>query len=239
MREQGEATPDRGGLPRVPGPAVTVPRVSDAWPLVGTRVVDLSSGLAGAYCTKLLADGGADVVKVEDPVGDPLRRESESGAAIPPGEDGALFRFLSTSKDSVVASAATDVDVDLVHVLLDEAEIVVWSAGTSVADDPRFAPERLWRERPGLVVTALSPFGLDGPWRDRRPPTSPGRRSAAVMCSAALPTARRRLAMPGSGTVDSADNLPRLRLPPTVAILRAVLGGGRPRSIIGRSLRSL
>ena len=141
--------------------------MSDAWPLVGTRVVDLSSGLAGAYCTKLLADGGADVVKVEDPVGDPLRRESESGAAIPPGEDGALFRFLSTSKDSVVASAATDVDVDLVHALLDEAEIVVWSAGTSVADDPRFAPERLWRERPGLVVTALSPFGLDGPWRDR------------------------------------------------------------------------
>ena len=58
----------------------------------------------------------------------------------PPGEDGALFRFLSTSKDSVVASAATDVDVDLVHALLDEAEIVVWSAGTSVADDPRFAP---------------------------------------------------------------------------------------------------
>ena len=56
-----------------------------AWPLAGTRVVDLSSGLAGAYCTKLLADGGADVVKVEDPAGDPLRRESESGAPIADG----------------------------------------------------------------------------------------------------------------------------------------------------------
>ena len=80
--------------------------VSDAWPLAGTRVVDLSSGLAGAYCTKLLADGGAEVVKVEDRSGDPLRRESESGAPIADGEDGAFFRFLSTSKDSVVASAS-------------------------------------------------------------------------------------------------------------------------------------
>ena len=79
-----------------------------AWPLAGTRVVDLSTGLAGAYCTKLLADGGADVVKVEDPGGDPLRRWSESGAEPAPGEDGALFRFLSTSKDSVVASAGSD-----------------------------------------------------------------------------------------------------------------------------------
>jgi crotonobetainyl-CoA:carnitine CoA-transferase CaiB-like acyl-CoA transferase len=141
--------------------------VSDAWPLVGTRVVDLSSGLAGAYCTKLLADGGADVVKVEDPAGDPLRRESESGAPIPPGEDGAFFRFLSTSKDSVVASAAATADVDRVQALVDDAEIVVWSAGTSVADDPRFAPGRLHRERPGVIVTALSPFGLDGPWCNR------------------------------------------------------------------------
>ena len=43
--------------------------VNDSWPLAGTSVVDLSTGLAGAYCTKLLADGGADVVKVEDPDG--------------------------------------------------------------------------------------------------------------------------------------------------------------------------
>jgi hypothetical protein len=174
--------------------------VSDAWPLVGTRVVDLSSGLAGAYCTKLLADGGADVVKVEDPAGDPLRRRSESGAAIPPGEDGAFFRFLSTSKDSVVASAVTDADVGLVHGLLDDAEIVVWSAGMSVADDPRFTPDRLSRTRPGVVVTALSPFGLDGPWRDRPPPTSPGRRCVAVTCSAALPTARRCCAEASRGS---------------------------------------
>ena len=122
------------------------------WPLVGTRVVDVSSGIAGAYCTKLMADGGADVVKIEDPEGDPLRRRAEGGA---------LFQFLSTSKDSVVADAA------LARELIVDADIVVWSSGSSIADDPDLAPTRLYRDFPQLVVVALSPFGLGGPWRDR------------------------------------------------------------------------
>jgi crotonobetainyl-CoA:carnitine CoA-transferase CaiB-like acyl-CoA transferase len=137
------------------------------WPLAGTRVVDLSTGLAGAYCTKFFADGGADVVKVEDPDGDPLRRWSESGAELAPGEDGALFRFLSASKDSVAASATSDTDIELVRALLAEAEIIAWSAGSSVADDPRFSAAALHREHPRAVVVALGPFGLDGPWCDR------------------------------------------------------------------------
>lgn len=57
-------------------------------PLHGYTVVELSAGIAGAYCTKLLADGGARVVKIESPQGDPLRRWSASGARIEPGSDG-------------------------------------------------------------------------------------------------------------------------------------------------------
>ena len=142
--------------------------MSDAWPLAGTKVVDLSSGLAGAYCTKLLADGGADVVKVEDPTGDPLRRESESGAPIAEGDDGAFFRFLSTSKDSVVASATSDRDVELVAAAGRRrrrrrvVERVRRSPTTRAS-----RPARCTRRIPVLVVAAVSPFGLDGPWRDR------------------------------------------------------------------------
>src|SRR5690242_20001723 len=71
-------------------------------PLDGYTVIDLSSGIAGAYATKILADGGAAVIKVESPEGDPLRRWSASGADIGPDRDGALFAFLAGGKRSVV-----------------------------------------------------------------------------------------------------------------------------------------
>jgi crotonobetainyl-CoA:carnitine CoA-transferase CaiB-like acyl-CoA transferase len=138
-----------------------------AGPLDGYTVVDLSSGIAGAYCTKLLADGGAAVVKIETTEGDPLRRWSASGAAIAPGDDGALFSFLSCSKQSVVAAPDVAADVALVERLLGAADAVVWSRGSALAELDAFAPEAIHRRYPHLVVTAITPFGLDGPWRDR------------------------------------------------------------------------
>src|SRR5262245_15004966 len=108
--------------------------MSESWPLAGVQVVDLSSGLAGAYCAKLLADGGATVVKVEDPGGDPLRRVVECAAPLAADEDGALFRFLCASSESVVADVAFTLD------LVARADVVVWSRGTAIADGPACAP---------------------------------------------------------------------------------------------------
>ena len=132
-------------------------------PLAGYPVIDLSTGIAGAYCTKLLADGGAAVIKVEAPEGDPLRQWSSSGAPI--DGDGALFSFLAGSKHSVVADPDVDDDLELVNGLLAAAGAVVWSTGSAVAG--RFAPAQIRRTHPHLVVTSITPFGLDGPWRDR------------------------------------------------------------------------
>ncbi len=87
-------------------------------PLDGYTVIDLSVGIAGAYCTKLLADGGAEVIKVEPPEGDPLRRWSASGAEIKAGDDGALFSFLACSKHSVVVDPENPDDVSLLRGLL-------------------------------------------------------------------------------------------------------------------------
>jgi len=132
------------------------------FPLDGFVVVDLSVGIAGAYCTKLLADGGAEVVKVEPPQGDPLRGWSASGAAVDPVTGGPLFAYLAGGKRGVVVDPA---DPDPVRDLLAGADAVVWSRGSAVAE--AFPPQRIHRDHPRLTVTAITPFGLDGPWADR------------------------------------------------------------------------
>jgi crotonobetainyl-CoA:carnitine CoA-transferase CaiB-like acyl-CoA transferase len=123
-------------------------------PLTGFTVVDLSSGIAGGYATKILADGGADVIKVETPEGDPLRHWSASGAA-----PGALFAFLAGGKRSVIA------DPELLDRLLAAADAVMWSPESAVAQS--VSPADLYRRHPHLIVTTITPFGLDGPWSDR------------------------------------------------------------------------
>jgi crotonobetainyl-CoA:carnitine CoA-transferase CaiB-like acyl-CoA transferase len=134
-------------------------------PLEGYRVVDLSSGIPGAYATKVLADAGADVVKVEPPEGDFLRHWSTSGAEIAPGDDGALFQFLAGSKSSVVADP--DGDLSPVLELLAGADAAVWSRGSRLAELPALAPAALRARHPHLDVVAITPFGLDGPWAER------------------------------------------------------------------------
>ena len=121
------------------------------------RVLDLSSGIAGPYATKLLADAGADVVKVEGPGGDPLRAWSATGADLG-GEDGALFRYLNTSKRSVVG-ALDDPDV---AALVRGGDLLVEDHGPGGLD-----VAALHRANPALVVVSISPFGADGPWAHR------------------------------------------------------------------------
>lgn len=136
-------------------------------PLGGSLVVDLSSGIAGAYCTRLLADGGAAVIKVEPPGGDALRSWTASGAPLADGRDAPLYGYLAGGKQSVILGpdderAAADLDE-----MLGRAHAVVWSAGPAAAAAGGPTPASLLSAHPHLAVAAITPFGLDGPWRDR------------------------------------------------------------------------
>lgn len=136
-------------------------------PLTGLRVVDLSTWIAGGYCTKLLTDAGADVVKVESASGDPLRQWSASGVPIPADADGALFNFLHASQRSVVVDVDDDDQVASLSELLTSSDAVIWSRGSSLAAHPSFAPSEILRSHPHLTITAITAFGLEGPWADQ------------------------------------------------------------------------
>ena len=128
--------------------------------LTDLQVVDLSSGIPGGYCAKLLGDAGADVIKVESPAGDPLRRWTNQGywSGAPGDEDGALFQFLHFGHRSIVAESLAD---DLVA-LLAGADIVISDARGLVAD-----PTALHERFPQLVVVSITPYGLFGPYAAR------------------------------------------------------------------------
>lgn len=135
--------------------------------LEGLRVVDLTTGLAGPYCTKLFVDAGAEVVKLEPPTGDPLRRWSASGRPIPDDGCGLLFSFLNAGKRSVVADLATGSGRDRLRALLVGAELLVEDLGPGRIEAMGFGLDALHTIERRLSLLSLSHFGRGGPWSDR------------------------------------------------------------------------
>ncbi|MGE0386111.1 MAG: CoA transferase [Gammaproteobacteria bacterium] len=137
-------------------------------PLDGVfRVVDLSAGIGGAYCTKILADAGAEVILVEPPGGSALRARTASGQPVDPRHGGVLFQYLSCSKASVVADVADPGDREFLHALVRGADAVVWSWESPQCRHPAFAPAALRALATHALVLAVTPFGLEEKWRDR------------------------------------------------------------------------
>jgi crotonobetainyl-CoA:carnitine CoA-transferase CaiB-like acyl-CoA transferase len=138
-------------------------------PLAGTRVIEIGSGIAGAYCGKILADAGAEVYLVEPAAGDPLRRWSSSAvdAGVPgPEGDGALFCYLHAGKHSLAPDPADPESVDDLEAIIDGAAIAILNTdGGPLAG--LLDPPKGRRNRPALTIVTFSPFGRAGPWADR------------------------------------------------------------------------
>ena len=134
--------------------------VTNGWPLEGLRVLDLSTEIAGPYATKLLVDAGADVVKVEAPgAGDPLRRWTASGTALPEAEDGALFRFLNASKRSIALDLEDTRGRGTLLDLAAAADLVIESFGPGAMQRLGLGLEALQARNPALSLVSISPWG--------------------------------------------------------------------------------
>src|SRR5437899_10156345 len=132
-------------------------------PLTGIRVLDLTRLLPGAYCTLLLADMGADVIKVEEPgAGDYMRWT-------PPlaGGQSALFNAINRNKRSATLNLKSDAGRDLLLRLVDGADVLVEGNRPGVMDRLGLGWDVLHARNERLVVCSIPGYGPDGPFASR------------------------------------------------------------------------
>lgn len=140
---------------------INVPAATGTGPLGGLRVVELSSTIAGPVCARLLADFGADVVKIEVPEGDPGRN---FGAQV--GGVSLYGTSMYRNKRAIVLDLKNPEGKDVALKLLDKADILVENFRPGVLDRLGLGEDVLRKRNPGLITVRISGYGQSGPYRD-------------------------------------------------------------------------
>ena len=137
-------------------------------PLEGLRILDLTRLLPGGFCSLLLADFGADVVKVEDTgLGDYVRWAPPFYEGVETSARSALFLALNRGKRSIRIDLKSQAGKDVLLRLVTDADVLLESFRPGVLDRLGVGYERLREENPGLVYCAITGYGQDGPGRER------------------------------------------------------------------------
>ncbi|RLC93426.1 MAG: hypothetical protein DRI39_05715 [Chloroflexi bacterium] len=137
--------------------------------LSDVRVLDLTWYIAGPYCTKLLADYGAEVIKVERPgQGDPARSIGPFLDDEPDIEKSGLFLHLNTNKRSITLNVKSHAGKKILRKLVEQVDIVVESFSPRVMPSLGLDYSTLQKANPSLVLTSISNFGQTGPYRNYR-----------------------------------------------------------------------
>ena len=131
-------------------------------PLAGVRVLDLTRVLAGPYCTMMLADFGADVIKIEPPDGDDSRL---FGPFV--GQESAYFMSLNRNKRSMVLNFKREEERALFRAMVGRADVVVENYRPGTMEKFGLGYETLRQINPRLIYAACSGFGHTGPYRDK------------------------------------------------------------------------
>ncbi|MBM2826812.1 MAG: CoA transferase [Dehalococcoidia bacterium] len=135
--------------------------------LSDVKVVDLTHHVAGPYCTKLLADYGAEVIKIERPgAGDPARQMGPFYQDDPHPEKSGLFLHLNTNKKSLTLNLQTATGKSALLELVKDADILVENFRPGVLEELGLDYQTLSKVNPQLIMTSISNFGQTGPYRD-------------------------------------------------------------------------
>jgi crotonobetainyl-CoA:carnitine CoA-transferase CaiB-like acyl-CoA transferase len=139
-----------------------------ALPLAGLKILDLSRLLPGGFCSLLLADLGAEVLKVEDTgMGDYVRWAPPYVEGVEDSAKSALFLSLNRNKQSIRIDLKSEQGREVLLRLARDHDVLLESFRPGVLDRLGVGYERLKQENPGLVYCAISGYGQDGPARDR------------------------------------------------------------------------
>lgn len=135
--------------------------------LSGVKVLDLSQDIAGPYCTRLLADYGADVIKVEPPrSGDPSRRQGPFFHDVPASNSSGPFLHLNTNKRSITLNLKVAAGVSILRRLVEEVDVLVQDHPPASVSAMGLNYEELRETKSSLVMVSISNFGQQGPYRD-------------------------------------------------------------------------
>ncbi len=129
------------------------------------RILDLTDRRA-AFCGRLLADYGADVVKVEPPYGDPSRRLGPYPHDAPHAERSLDFMFYNTNKRSITLDLEREPGRALFRRLAADADAIIASCRRHYLDDLGIGFDTLRADNPGLITASVTPFGSTGEWAD-------------------------------------------------------------------------
>jgi len=131
--------------------------------LKGIKVVELATMVAGPYCGKMLADMGADVIKVEPPEGDPARQAGPFPKSGPHPERSALFLYNNTSKKGVTLNMDVTEGLEALKRLIRQADVLIDGLPFQRLKNLGLDWEVISQLNPSLVYTSITPYGLTGP----------------------------------------------------------------------------
>jgi crotonobetainyl-CoA:carnitine CoA-transferase CaiB-like acyl-CoA transferase len=135
-------------------------------PFIGLRVIEIAQQTQGEFTGRLLADLGAEVVKVEPAEGAVSRKIGPFLNGVVSPETSLNFRYYNTNKKSAVIEVEKPEGMHALHVLLSDADILVSSYQPSELKRLGFNLSDLQEEFPRLIIVSVTPFGLTGPWAD-------------------------------------------------------------------------